>query len=257
MNSIPKRLGALFGGLALILILSTPTAIRADEWTLSTVFSINQTFEVPGKVLEPNTRYMIRLLDSPATRDVVQIFNEDRTQIITTFLSIPEIRREATDETVFEFMEVPAGNPMPIRSWFYPGRTTGREFLYPKAQLERIAAYSAAPVRTAAVSAPEVGRIEVEQRETQAAVGEPAVEENVAIAQNVPPSEPALPQIAAVQEKSELEVERAKPTEPGQEAVTSPATAELPQTADGLALYGLAGLLSLALGLTARASMRR
>src|SRR5262249_3790123 len=120
MHASSKRCAAILGGLVLAFVLSTPVSVHADEWELGTVFSLNHSFEVPGKVLEPNTKYLIKILDMPANKNVIQIFNEDRTELLTTFMSIPEMRQEPTDKTVFEFMEVPAGTPVPIRSWFYP-----------------------------------------------------------------------------------------------------------------------------------------
>jgi hypothetical protein len=141
MHSTSKRFAALLGGLVLALMLTMPTPVHADEWELATIFSVNQPVQVPGKVLEPNTKYLIKILDFPGDKNVVQIFNKDRTKLITTFMTVPEIRQEATDHTVFEFMEAPRGEPLPMRSWFYPGRLVGREFLYPKEQLGRIASH--------------------------------------------------------------------------------------------------------------------
>jgi hypothetical protein len=255
MHSIAKKL-ALFSGVFALILFFANTPVEADEWDRATVFSINHAFEVPGKVLEPNTRYMIKLLDSPGTRDVIQIFNEDRTQLITTFFGIPDIKPDYVEETEFEFMEVPAGNPMPIRTWHYPGRRTGHEFLYPKAQLERIAAYSAAPVQTAALVTPAPV---VEPARTE--VVEPPDAGPDLVAQNLPVNPAATQAEPEPIEKIDPPIERSKPEaapEPAQaEAAPAAEAAQLPETADWVSAYGLAGALSLLLGFGVRATIRR
>src|SRR5262245_1566794 len=52
------------------LVFVAPATMHSDEWNLTTRFTINHAFEVPGLVLQPNTRYVIRLYDSPAERHV-------------------------------------------------------------------------------------------------------------------------------------------------------------------------------------------
>ena len=42
------------------------------------------------------------------------------------------------DKTVLEFWETPEGNPVALRSWFYPGDNRGFEFPYPKNQARLI-----------------------------------------------------------------------------------------------------------------------
>jgi hypothetical protein len=249
------RLAVLLSGVVFLFILTAPTPLKADEWDLATVFSVNQPVEVPGKVLEPNTKYLIKLFDSPAQRSVVQVFDEHRQHLYTTFFGVPKYRPEATDHTTFEFMEVPAGNPMPIRAWYYPGRIKGLEFMYPKKQLEKIAGYtsktsasliesaSAAPVKTESESA-----AVVEQKEV---VNEPPAQ----IAQNEQPQIEQRSESTEVQKSESTDIERSKPTEPEQ-AATTPAErspSELPKTADVTALFALAGALSLGLGVGARA----
>ena len=73
-----------------------------------------------------------KLLDSPSNRHIVQIFNEDESQLITTILAIPNYRLRPAGKTTFEFWETPAGEPTAMRAWFYPGDNFGQEFAYPK-----------------------------------------------------------------------------------------------------------------------------
>jgi hypothetical protein len=66
-------------GCLILAALLTPLSARADEWNLTTRFTVNQPFQVPGLSLKADTPYVIRLLDSPSTRNVVQIYNADQT----------------------------------------------------------------------------------------------------------------------------------------------------------------------------------
>jgi len=91
-----KIVKAVFCLLAVTLLGATvlPSA-RADEWNKKTVVTFSQAVEVPGKVLPAGT-YTFHLLDSPSDRHIVQIFNADGSQIITTILAINNYRLEPT-----------------------------------------------------------------------------------------------------------------------------------------------------------------
>jgi hypothetical protein len=249
------RGAAFLAAAAFLFVLLNPTPVKADEWDLATIFSVSHQVEIPGdKVLQPNTKYLIRLLDSPANRTVVQVFNKDRTHLISMFMAIPAIRPEPTDHTVFEFMEVPAGYPVPIRAWFYPGRKTGLEFMYPKEEREKFASYTAKPVKTSVET-------------TQAVVVEQPTEpvhNEVAQNQPVEAAPPVNEADIAKAEPPTQEIERSKPTEPEQgvtqaptpepqeQSTTSQTPKELPHTSGALGLLALTGALSAAAGLGSR-----
>ncbi len=92
---------------------------------------MNEPIQVPNKVLPPGT-YVMKLLDSPSDRHIVQIFNADENHLFTTILAIPNYRIQPTGKTVFTFWETPPGQPKALRAWFYPGDNFGQEFAYPK-----------------------------------------------------------------------------------------------------------------------------
>jgi hypothetical protein len=240
------RVGAvIISGLILALVFLAPTIVRGDEWNLATRFTINQQFEVPGAILEANTPYVIRLHDSPSTRNVVQIFNEDQSRLLAMFIAIRDERMEPTDDTRFTFMESAPGFPLPIKEWFYPGRLSGLEFLYSKDQLERIAGY-----RTSATT--QVAQVQPAPEPEPVVEPEPAPE----IAEVAPEPEPA-----PVEEpvEAESEIAQAEPPqqeepvveEPVEEPVQS-ASDELPRTAGELPMLGLLGLIALGAGLGLR-----
>lgn len=106
-------------------------AARADEWDKRTVLTVNESIQVPNHVLPPG-KYVMRLLDSPSNRNIVQIFNGNETHLIATVLTMPNYRLEPTSRTVLTFWEMPPGQPKALRAWFYPGDNYGQEFPYPK-----------------------------------------------------------------------------------------------------------------------------
>jgi hypothetical protein len=247
MQSFDKRLAAVFvGGLVMAAVLLAPPAIQGDDWNLATRFTISQQFEVPGAVLEANKPYVIRLYDSPSERNVIQILNEDQTQLITMFMAIRSERMQPTDDTKFAFMETAPGFPLPIKEWFYPGRLTGREFIYTPEQLAQIATYKSRAATTQVAAA-----TPVVEEPLPAAVAEPVAEpagepvEPVAIAQAEPPAaEAELPAVEAAPQPEPAVTEIAQAELP---------RTELPRTAGELPLIGLIGLLCLGAGFGLRA----
>jgi hypothetical protein len=120
-----------------------PTLTQGGESDLRTIFSINQPFNVPGKVLDANTDYVMMVGDAQTgTRRHVRIYNSDESELLTSFLAINEERRDPAEKTTFTFIEMDEGQPQVVRSWFYPGRTIGLEFVYPKEQALEIARHA-------------------------------------------------------------------------------------------------------------------
>lgn len=132
-----KSLRAIAAASCLGMLALVPSA-SADQWNKKTYITVSEPVQVPGKVLQPG-RYVMRLLDSPSNRHVVQIFNEREDQLQTTVLAIPNYRLQPTGKTEFQWWETPAGQPKAIRAWFYPGDNFGQEFAYPKTEAMKIA----------------------------------------------------------------------------------------------------------------------
>jgi hypothetical protein len=142
MHSFYRKL-VVTAGCVVALAFFVPALIQGGESDLRTVFSINQQFTVPGKVLDANSDYVMMVGDAhTGMRRVVRIYNSDESELLTQFLAINEERREPAEKTTFTFIEMDEGQPQVIRSWFYPGRTIGLEFVYPEAQALEIARHS-------------------------------------------------------------------------------------------------------------------
>jgi hypothetical protein len=136
MNSIHRS--ALFVTGACLTVLLTTTAADASPWDKKTKLTVNETIEVPGATLKPG-KYVMKLADSQSNRHIVQFFNEDETQVLSTVLAIPNSQMKPAEETKLSFYETPSGEPPALRAWFYPGDTFGQEFAYPEKDAREIA----------------------------------------------------------------------------------------------------------------------
>src|SRR5690242_16502840 len=116
MNRLSSFAAASCLGLASLMMM--PNAL-ADQWNKKTILTVNEPIQVPGKVLQPG-KYVMKLLDSPSNRHIVQIFNADETKLQTTILAIPNYRLQPTGKTEFQWWETPASQPKAMRAWFYP-----------------------------------------------------------------------------------------------------------------------------------------
>lgn len=207
-----NKVQAIMFCLVLLSAVLVPTNAKADSWNKATKLTFNEPVEVPGMALEAGT-YWFQLADSSSNRNIVQIWNADRTQLIKTILAIPDYRLHPTGDTVIKFDERPIGSPEAIQAWFYPGDNFGQEFVYPKAKATQLAQETQHPV--------------LSMRDEQVAAPAPALEQ--------------APVTAVKPTGEEIEIAEVVATEE-----------VLPMTASPLPLLGLLGLLSVAAGLVLR-----
>jgi hypothetical protein len=227
-----KQLVLAVASIGLLGVAIAPSA-RADEWNKKTILTVNETIQVPNKVLPPG-KYVIKLLDSPSNRHVVQIFDGDETHLLTTILAIPNYRLQPTGKTVFGFWETPPGQPKALRAWFYPGDNFGQEFAYPKSAAVQIAASAHSAVPTTEATEPS-------DLATAAVTTTPAPEETQTETAQATPA-PAAEVAPAPAPTPAPEPQTAAPA-----PMPSAEPQELPKTASPYPLVGLAGLLSLAI----------
>jgi hypothetical protein len=76
----------------------------------------------------------------------VQVFNKNENHVFGTFLEIPDYRMHPSSKPIVTFHERPAGSPEAIKAWFYPGKTYGHEFVYPKTEAVALAKANNTPV---------------------------------------------------------------------------------------------------------------
>ncbi|MGA2877425.1 MAG: hypothetical protein ABSG13_00585 [Bryobacteraceae bacterium] len=211
------------------LALSFAFVVSASDWDKRTVITLHEPLIVAGVpvvTLEPG-KYVMRLLNSPSNRHIVQIFNEREDQLFTTVLAIPNYQLEPNGKTIFSFWETPPGNPAALRAWFYPGDNFGQEFVYPKGLAAKIAREAGATV----IATP--AQTEAELKTAPLAEINKAGEEKPVPEEALAALAPGLPPLAI-----------APPLEP------TPVT--LPKTASPFFAVGLAGLLALITGAALR-----
>lgn len=126
--------GSMIAGFIIAFVLILELAAHADEDNQSTTISFGEAVQVPGRILPAGT-YQFVLANSCCNRDIVWIFNANRTQILATIETAPTARARETSGTSITLAHRPGGQPDALVSWFYPGTQTGHEFLYSK-QLE-------------------------------------------------------------------------------------------------------------------------
>lgn len=219
---------------ALFLAILAPSAY-SDEWNKMTVVTFPNPVEVPGAVLQPG-KYVLKLVDSPSDRHIVQITNERQDHIYATILAIPNYRLEPRGKTVVTFYEMPSGQPEALKAWFYPGDNYGQEFTYSK---DRARLISEATHENVPVTPPDSHVSTATQQpsavESETTPTTPRSEETSPTPQNPPQAEPRT--------------QPAPPPAPG-----NPETGgkEMPQTASDAPLVALIGIFSIASALALR-----
>lgn len=231
----------LAGALAAAISLVGSPALAQEPVTQITYFTFSAPFELPGGKVLPAGKYVFKIADSPSNRHIVQIMSEDQKTMHATLMAIPSQRMEPAREPEVRFMETAANTPPAVRTWWYPGRSIGHEFIYPREHARRLAARQKEPVLTVAADATSteqmrtagLARVNASGQENPWAA-DPTVAENTTapaqsgaerVARATPPAPPP------------------PPTEP--RPMTNRVRTELPRTASPLPLIGLLGLISL------------
>jgi len=110
-----------------------------------TYLTFSGPVDVPGITLPAGT-YRFELADPDNSRRVIKVADKEGTKSYGMFLSIPNQRMTPTDDPVVMFKETASGAPPAIQVWFYPGESTGYEFVYPHDQALKLAKATHQPV---------------------------------------------------------------------------------------------------------------
>lgn len=216
-----------------------------------TYFTFSQAVELPKTTLPAGT-YFFQLVDSNSNRHIVKVMSQDRRQLHATLMAIPYYSNERpSDEPQVRFLETPAANGVAasnaIKIWFYPGTSTGHEFIWPRDKalaLARVTDQSVLTTKTDDESS-ELSRVDgagieaVVTSEPEASVNASAS----ATTEAQPAPEPVREQVGA------LATPPAEPAPmPDRDVEPAPAAAprtNLPATAGVLPLLALIGFGSL------------
>src|SRR5579862_595587 len=126
-----RRIGLSVVVLALSYIFA-PQA-RADETDHASKLTFNRPVELPGHTILPAGTYWFALADpTDLGGKFVQIFDESRTKILATLITIAVERQETAKDTKIVFAEPTRDGPIALLRWFYPSELSGREFVYDK-----------------------------------------------------------------------------------------------------------------------------
>jgi hypothetical protein len=125
-----KILNSVVALAVMLAFVSLVPVARADEWDQATKVTFSEPVQIPGRVLSAGTYWFV-LIDHGSDLNVVQIFNSDRSKLVTTVLTNASERLKPTDDTAITLAERGKRQPEAIVDWFYPGRITGHEFVYP------------------------------------------------------------------------------------------------------------------------------
>jgi hypothetical protein len=208
-----------------------------------TEFTFNQPVELPGVTLPPGT-YIFRFVDATTGRKVMQVQAKDASgKTYGLFLTISAQRPQPSDDAELRFIETPAGQPAAVKTWWYPGNTIGREFIYPKSQALRLAKATNSNVLTT-----QAQNVDDEQMKTaDLAYATPSGKDSALTDEQLVDAAANTPPEGATAQQSNTPAQTAAGSAsnraPAQEDTM--ARASLPRTSTPLAGIGLLGAISL------------
>jgi hypothetical protein len=124
-------------GLLLAFVMMLPSA-RASERDQATEITFSKSVQIPGRVLPAGTYWFV-VSEANTSRNIVQIFNSDRSMLYATVSTINTESLTTTDKTAITFAEREPMQPRTILSWFYPGHTPGHQFVYSNIEQQELA----------------------------------------------------------------------------------------------------------------------
>jgi hypothetical protein len=107
---------------------------RGDELNQSIRVTFSHAVQIPGRVLPAGSYWF--LLPDATDRNIVEILSADRSKSYGFLQIVDRERSQASSHIAFTLAERSGTEPATVIAWFYPGRTTGHEFLYPR-QIEQ------------------------------------------------------------------------------------------------------------------------
>jgi hypothetical protein len=121
--------------LALVILLPSARAAQHDQ---ATKLTFSRQVQIPGRVLPAGTYWFV-LADSLGSRNAVEIFNSDRSELYATVFTNTVETPKASNETSITFADRGQMEPETILSWVYPGLTTGHQFVYSHVEAQELA----------------------------------------------------------------------------------------------------------------------
>jgi hypothetical protein len=123
------------------------SAAQAQPEDKRTYFTFSGPIALPGVTL-PAGRYLFHIVDTTASRKVIQVLSDDQKKPYTMANTIADQRRDPPNDATVVFYESARGTSAAVKSWWYPGETIGYQFIYPRTQAKQIAKATGQPVLT-------------------------------------------------------------------------------------------------------------
>lgn len=125
--SIPSLVVILLGLLAL-------PAFAQNESVLDV--HLNNAVAIPGNVLSPGD-YIFHLLESPTGQAIVQVQSADG-KASYGFIQVISAKRDEIGDSLVTVKRSDETRVARIDSWYFPGTTSGYQFVYSKPDLRKL-----------------------------------------------------------------------------------------------------------------------
>ena len=231
-------------GLAVLTFGISATA-HAQAGDYRTYFTFSAPVTLPGVTL-PAGRYLFRLADPTTGRKVISVMSADGKTPLAMLHTIPNQLTRAPQNAEVRFMETPANMPPAIKTWWYPGKSIGYEFIYPRQQALQLAKVSTEPVLTTSTETTDFEKAELARI---SAANAPVV---VTVSETPPPVVPSgrAQQGEVVTDGGSSATSAVAQAPQADESARTSARTELPQTASLVPTAALFGVLSLLAGVS-------
>ena len=153
--------------------------VQAQPSDYRTFFTFSAPVTLPGVTLPAGT-YLFRLADPSSSRKVINVLSADGKQSLAMLHTIPNQLLRAPQNPEIRFMENAANIPPAIKTWWYPGKAIGYEFIYPRSQALALAKVTSEPVLTTAAETRDLERAELARITASGPPAPVIVEENPA-----------------------------------------------------------------------------
>lgn len=141
----------MIGGTIVVAAVLAPGvhAQTSAEAVRLTILTFSAPVQLPGMTL-PAGKYRFEMADLNTTGHTVRVSKEDGTNVgLFKTISTTNPTRDLRDtDVLIMWAERAAGQPQALREWYYPQRSTGEEFVYPRAEARAIAVANRASVLT-------------------------------------------------------------------------------------------------------------
>ena len=219
----------LFAVATFALLLATP-ALIAQNMPITpevSILPVTEPLDVGGTVLQPGT-YLIQIIQAADGRNRVQVWNQDRSKVYATVLTVPHQLKpgEEIPSTTFVFYPANEKHPRALRTWFAanPPGDHGHDLVYPEGRAKLFAVETKSNV----VSYPDTATVTETETPTLSVVTPEATVETYTY---TPPPAPA-PMVSSTE--------------------TETKTDNMPSTASSIPAFALLGLMSIAAAVAIR-----